>query len=292
VRIGILGSRRGWHVEALRRTIEERGIPVECFPITRLVARISEQPRVRIEDQVLENYDAIIVRSIPAGSLEQIIFRMDVLHRLENLGVKVVNSARTIERTVDKYYTSSLLEDAGIPTPHTVVTERFDEAMEAFKELGDTVVKPLFGSEGRGMIRVCDEDAAYRAFRALELGRYVFYLQEFIPHANWDIRTFVIGGEVIAAMVRRAEGWKTNVAKGARVEPLELSEDLREISLRATAVLETEYAGVDILKAESGGYYVTELNGIPGWKGLQKTTDVDIAGKIVEHVVKLTGDER
>ncbi len=294
MRIGILGSRRGWHVQALRRALEERGIPVECFPITRLVARIFEKPRVRIEDQVLENYDAIIVRSIPAGSLEQIIFRVDVLHRLENLGVKVVNSARTIERTVDKYYTSALLEDAGIPTPRTVVTERFDEAMEAFKELGDAVVKPLFGSEGRGMVRVCDEDAAYRVFRALELGRYIFYLQEFIPHANRDIRAFVIGDEVIAAMVRQADTWKTNVAKGARVEPLELSEEaaelIREMSLRAAAVLETEYAGVDILKAEGGGYYVTEVNGIPGWKGLQKTTDVDIAGRIVEHVVKLVGD--
>jgi RimK family alpha-L-glutamate ligase len=291
LRIGILGSRRGWHVEALRRALEERGIPVECFPITRLVARISEKPRVRIEDQVLENYDAIIVRSIPAGSLEQIIFRVDVLHRLENLGVRVVNSARTIERTADKYYTSSLLEDAGIPTPHTMVTERFDEAMEAFQELGDAVVKPLFGSEGRGMVRVCDEDAAYRVFRALELGRYIFYLQEFIPHANWDIRTFVIGGEVVAAMVRRAEDWKTNVAKGARVESLELSEEaaelIREISLRAADVLETEYAGVDILKAEGGGYYVTEVNGIPGWKGLQKTTEVDIGGRVVEHVMEL-----
>jgi RimK family alpha-L-glutamate ligase len=286
VRIGILGSRRGWHVEILRQALEERGALVECFPITRLVARISEKPRVRIEEQILEDYDAIIVRSIPAGSLEQVIFRVDVLHRLEDLGVKVVNSARTIERTVDKYYTSALLEDAGIPTPRTLVTECFDEAMEAFKELGDAIVKPLFGSEGQGMVRVCDEDAAYRVFRALELGRYVFYLQEFIPHANWDIRTFVIGDEVIAAMVRQAEGWKTNVAKGARVEPLELSEELRELSLRASAVLAADYAGVDILKAEDGGYYVTEVNGIPGWKGLQKTTDVDIAGRIVEHVVE------
>ena len=292
MRIGILGSRRGWHVETLRQALDRRGIPAECFPITRLVARISEartsaEPRVRIEDQILENYDAIIVRSIPAGSLEQIIFRVDVLHRLEDLGVRVVNSARTIERTVDKYYTSALLEDAGIPTPRTVVTERFDEAMEAFKELGDAVVKPLFGSEGRGMVRVCSEDAAYRVFRALELGRYVFYLQEFIPHANWDIRAFVVGDGVTAAMVRRADTWKTNVAKGARVEPLELSEELRELSLRAAAVLETEYAGVDILKAGGGGYYVTEVNGIPGWKGLQTTTEVDIAGKIVEHVVEL-----
>ncbi len=288
MRIGVLGSRGSWHVETLMSALEERGVPADCFPITRLVTRISDEPRVRVGEQALEGCDAIIVRSIPGGSLEQVIFRVDALHRLEGLGVTVVNSARTIERTVDKYYTSALLEDASIPTPRTVVTERFDEATRAFHELGgDIVVKPLFGSEGRGVVRVCDEDAAYRVFRALELGRYVFYLQEFIPHANWDIRVFVVGGEAIAAMVRRAEGWKTNVARGAGAEPLKLTDDLKELSLKASAVLEADYAGVDILEAEGGGYYVTEVNGIPGWKGLQSTTNVNIAGRIIEHVVKI-----
>jgi ribosomal protein S6--L-glutamate ligase/tetrahydromethanopterin:alpha-L-glutamate ligase len=290
VRIGILGSPRGWHVQALLEALERKGISGACFPITRVVARVSDSPHVRVGEQTLEDFDGLIVRSIPAGSLEQIIFRVDVLHRLEDLGVRVANSARTIERTVDKYYTSALLEDAGIPTPRTVVTERFDEAMQAFRELGDVVVKPLFGSEGRGMVRVCDEDEAYRVFRAFELGRYVFYVQEFIPHGNWDIRAFVIGEEVVAAMVRRAEGWKTNVARGASVESLRLNQELLEISLRASAVLEAEYAGVDILEAESGGYYVSEVNGIPGWKGLQTTTELNIAARIVEHVMRLAAD--
>jgi len=287
VKIGIVGSKESWHAEALMKALEERGILRDRFPITRLVAKISDEPRIRVWEHILEEYDAIIVRSIPRGSLEQIIFRVDVLHRLEDLGVRVVNSARTIERTVDKYYTSALLESAGIPTPRTVVTERFEEAMEAFRELGDVVVKPLFGSQGRGMTRVCDEDTAYRVFRALELSRYVFYLQEFIPHANWDIRAFVVGYEVVAAMVRQADTWKTNVARGARTEPLTLDEELRQLSLKASRVLRAEYAGVDILRAESGGYYLTEINGIPGWRGLQSTTGVNIAGRIVEHVMGL-----
>jgi len=288
VRIGILGPKMGWHVQALRKALDERGIPSASFSITHLVAGIAHQPRVRIEGHVLEDYDAIIVRSIPIASLEQIIFRVDVLHRLEDLGVRIVNSAEAIERTVDKYYTSALLEDADIPTPRTIVTERFGEAMEAFHELGgDVVVKPLFGSQGMGMVRVWNEDLAHRVFRALEIGRYVYYLQEFIPHGNRDIRAFVVGEEVVAAMMRRAESWKTNVARGASAEPLELSEELIELSLRASRVLGADYAGVDILRAEGGGYYVTEVNGIPGWKGLQSTTDVDIAGRIVEHVVEL-----
>ena len=288
MKIGILGSKDSWYVKALMETLKDRGIPSASFSITNLVARIAGKPRVRIRDKVLEEYEAIIVRSIPGGSLEQIIFRVDVLHRLKDLGVQVVNSARTIERTVDKYYTSALLEDAGIPTPHSIVTERFNDAMEAFHSLGgDVVVKPLFGSEGKGMVRVCNKDEAYRVFRALELGRYVFYVQKFIPHANWDIRVFIIGHEVIAAMIRKGESWKTNVASGASVEPFEVSEDIKDMSLRAASLLEADYASIDILKAENGGYFVNEVNGIPGWRGLQSTTDKDIAGRIIEHIIGL-----
>jgi len=289
VRIGILGSRQSWHVEALRKALNRRGIPSDHFPTTSFMAGISHKPYVRIGEQALEEYDAIIVRSIPTGSLEQVIFRVDVLHRLENIGVKIINSATTLERTVDKYYTSTLLEDKGIPTPRTLVTERFDQAMEAFQQLGDVTAKPLFGSQGRGMVRVCDEDTAHRVFKALELGHYVYYLQEYMPHANWDIRAFVIGDDVVAAMVRRADDWKTNVAREARTEPLELTDELKQLSLRASHTLGADYAGVDILKAEKDGYYVTEVNGIPGWEGLQKTTKLDIADKIIEYIVKVVG---
>ena len=295
MKVAILGSPRGWHVQALRRALECRGIAVACLPITRLVACIApprspklggEMPWVRSRQEPLDDYDALFVRAIPGGSLEQIVFRVDALHRLENAGVCIVNPPTTIERTVDKYYTSSLLEDTGLPTPRTVVTERFDEALVAFRELGgDVVVKPLFGSEGRGMVRVSDPDTAYRVFRALELGRYVYYLQEFIPHSNEDIRAFVIGDQVVAAMVRRADSWKTNVAQGAEAEPLTLSVELEEMSLRAARALGADYAGVDILCSEGGDVYVMEVNGIPGWAKLRQVTGVDVAGRLVEYVV-------
>ena len=121
MRVGILGSPRGWHVQALRRALECRGIAVACLPITRLVARIADRPWVRSQQEPLDDYDALFVRAIPGGSLEQIIFRVDALHRLENAGVRIVNPPTTIERTVDKYYTSWLLAQAGLPTPRTVV---------------------------------------------------------------------------------------------------------------------------------------------------------------------------
>jgi RimK family alpha-L-glutamate ligase len=213
---------------------------------------------------------------------------MDALHRLENMGIRVINPSTAIERTVDKYYTSFLLADAGIPTPRTMVTEDFDEALCAFRELGgDVVVKPLFGSEGKGMVRVSDEDLAYRVFRTLELGRSVYYLQEYIPHGQQDIRAFVVGSRVVAAMRRWGTGWKTNVAQGAQVEPLILNAPLEELSLRAARLVGTDYVGVDLLQAEDGRTFVLEVNSIPGWRGLQKTTSQNIADVIVEHVLCL-----
>src|SRR4029077_1268784 len=158
---------------------------------------------------------AVLARIIPAGSLEQIVFRVDALHALEERGVLVVNSPRTIERTVDKLWTTALLAGAGLRVPETVVCERADHAMAAFRSLGgDTIVKPLFGSMGLGMVRVSDEDMAFRAFRTLETLRGVYYVQRAIDHAGCDLRVFVIGGRVLGAIERSAPGGKNNLARG------------------------------------------------------------------------------
>lgn len=286
-KIGILSSQQGWHVAALEDALQRRGVAASFFSITHLAARVGGRPHLEVHGERVEDCQALLVRTIPSGSLEQIIFRMDALHRLERLGTRVVNPPTAIERTVDKYFTSFLLSDAGIPTPRTMVTESFDEAVSAFRELSDVVVKPLFGSEGKGIVRVSDEDSAYRVLRALELGRYVYYLQEYVPHGHEDIRAFVVGDRVVAAMRRMGTGWKTNVSQGARVEPLVLSDQLEELSLRAARLVGTDYAGVDLLPAEDGRTYVLEVNSVPGWRGLQKTTSKDVAGVIIDHVLRL-----
>jgi RimK family alpha-L-glutamate ligase len=286
-KIGILSSQRGFHVLALEEAIRGRGCEPAFFPITRLAGRIGARPALAMRGECLEDCHALLVRTIPAGSLEQIIFRMDALHRLEDLGVRVVNSASAIERTVDKYYTSFLLADVGIPTPRTLVTEDFDTALAACREMGDVVVKPLFGSEGKGMVRITDRETAYRVLRAWELNRYVYYLQEYVPHFQEDIRVFVVGDQVVAAMLRRGTGWKTNVSQGADVEPVMLSSEMEMLAHRAARVLDLDYAGVDLMRAEDGRTYVVEINSIPGWRALQKTTAQSIAGRIIDHALKL-----
>ncbi len=290
MRIVILGARSGWHEARLLAAFAARGAAPEVAPVTALTARLGVAPRLEAGGVPLDDCAAVLVRAIPAGSLEQVIFRVDALHRLVRLGVPVVNSPRCIERSVDKYLTSALLEHAGLPTPRTVACERLDDAMAAFAALGgDVVVKPLFGSEGRGIVRVSDADLAYRTFRALEVVRSIFYVQEYVPHGGRDLRAFVVGGRVIAAMTRRAAGWKTNVAQGAAVEPAVLPPAVARLARRAAAELEADYAGVDLVTTEDGRVLVLEVNGIPGWQGLQRTTAVDVAGAIADHVLAAAG---
>jgi RimK family alpha-L-glutamate ligase len=286
VKVAILGSRGGWHESRLVEALTARNVEPVVVPITRLVGRIGGPRTLAAPDHDLDGCRAVVVRAIPGGSLEQVIFRLDALHRLVGLGVPVVNTPRCIERTVDKYYTSFLLQDAGLPTPRTVVCERLEDAMIGLEELGgDVVVKPLFGAEGRGIVRIADPDVAYRTFRALELVRSVYYLQVYLPHAGRDIRAFVVGGQVVAAMTRRVDGWKTNVAQGAAVEPIDLTPDLIALALASARVVGADYAGVDLLPHDGGQCFVLEVNGIPGWQGLQRTTGVDLAAAIADHLL-------
>ena len=138
MKIAILGSRPGWHEGRLEAALLARGVEPVVVPVTALAARLGERPRLAAGGLALDDCVAVIVRAIPGGSLEQVIFRVDALHRLARLGIPVINSARCIERSVDKYFTSTLLEDAGVPTPRTRVCERFDDAMAAFDDLGGT----------------------------------------------------------------------------------------------------------------------------------------------------------
>jgi RimK family alpha-L-glutamate ligase len=292
MRVALLSAGRGWHTDELTRALAARGHEARLLAIQALVAHIGGAPRLQASGEALDGCDAVLVRIIPRGSLEQIVFRIDALHWLEALGVVVLNPPAAIERTVDKFYTSALLEQAGLPTPRTVVAEGVDSAMAAFDAMRDVIVKPLFGSNGRGMVRVSDEEIAYRVFKALELERAVYYVQQALPHEGRDVRVFVVGGRVVAAAWRAADGWRTNLARGGRAERADVPAAWAEMSLRAAAAVGAGYAGVDLLPTTTGEVLVLEVNGIPGWRGLQETTEVVVAVAIVEHLEAVVGRGR
>ena len=287
MRITILASRSGWHTDELLRAFRERGHTAALARYEDLVATVGDGTTLRSGGAALDESDLVMVRIIPNGSLEQIIFRVDALHALEERGIRVVNPARVIERTVDKLWTSATLRRHGLPTPATVVCESIEAAYKAWRQLGgDVIVKPLFGSMGLGMVRVSEEETAFRVFRAIETIRGVFYLQRVVEHDGRDVRVFVLGGRVLGAMERRAAGWRTNIARGGRAEPIALPPAWAELALRSAAAVDATYAGVDLLPGRDGAVHVLEINGIPGWQGLQQATSIDVAGALADHLAR------
>jgi RimK family alpha-L-glutamate ligase len=133
-------------------------------------------------------------------------------------------------------------------------------------------------------VRISDPDIAFRVLRPLEQTRTIYYIQRVIEHDGCDIRAFVVGGEVIAAIERQAPpgDWRTNVSRGGTARAIHLSDTDRRLAVRATAAVGADYAGVDLLRSRGGNVYVLEINGIPGWQGLQRATGVDVAGAVTD----------
>jgi RimK family alpha-L-glutamate ligase len=259
-----------WSSTQLREALTKRNIPYECFTFPKLIAQLGQKPYFKVNEMQL---------------LEELVFRMDMLYKLERQGLLVINPAEAIEHCVDKYDILAILEDNGVPVPRTVATESANEAVKAFTDLGgDVVVKPLFGSRGIGATRVVDAEIALTVFKAITFHHGVIYIQEFVPHGYSDIRAFVVNNHVIAAMRRVSESWKTNYSQGARPAPLELDPTLEELAVKSAKVVGCKIAGVDILEGPEGPVIV-DVNSQPGWKGLQMVTKVNVADEIVTFIL-------
>jgi RimK family alpha-L-glutamate ligase len=297
----VILSGPGWHADQLCGALTERGHSGRVLPYEALVARLGGRLRasgaLSCEHTAILDADAVLARFIPSGSLEQIIYRVDALHWIEEHGVPVVNSPRAIERSVDKFYTDALLQEAGLPIPETVVCEGTEDAMSAIRAMlgrrnpdeggGDVIIKPIFGSMGHGIVRVSDPDVAFRVLQSLEQLRAVFYVQRAVESGGRDLRAFVVGGRVLGAIERRAAGgdWRTNVSRGGSARAVDLPPAWEAIALGAAAAVGADYAGVDLVPTQDGTVFVLEVNGIPGWQGLQRATGIDVAGAIVDHVM-------
>ncbi len=289
--IGILASEGSWYYRDLERAARARGDACERLDFERLVASVgsrSAAPLIRTAPRTDQGdrstaHDILLVRTMPPGSLEQVVYRMDVLGRLEAAGTKVINSPKALECAVDKYLTTAKLHEAGLPVPETIVCEHEDDALAAFHQLGgDVVVKPLFGAEGRGIVRVSDPDLAHRTFRTLMRLDSVLYLQRFIDHEGFDVRVLVLNGQPLGAIRRRSPNdFRTNVSRNAIAEPHQATPREIDFALRAAAVTGAFIAGIDLLYDRQGNCYVIEVNAVPGWQAFTKVTGIDVAEKLL-----------
>ena len=292
-RIAIMTDETGWHTRQLQAALRARGASGRCIDLADChIDTAQSWHGLVIPGFGRELPDAALVRGIAGGSFEQVTKRLGVLHALRELGVPVYNDARAIERSVDKSMTSLLLHAAGIPTPPTWATESLAEARRIAVREGAAghalVLKPLFGSQGRGLRRVGNVDGVHHPVPELDVDYGALaYLQHFVPAAaepGFDWRVLVVGGRAITAMRRISAGWIHNVAQGARCERAVLGPALAALAEEAAAALDMDYAGVDLIPS-AGTIQVLEVNGVAAWHGLQRVTDFNIARAIVDDLL-------
>lgn len=289
-RIALFTDRRDGHARALLAAFARAGAPAAAVALRD--CGFAPDGTLAIPGFAQAPPAAALVRVIEAGSFEEVTLRLGVLHALRACGCLVINDAGAIERAVDKAMTSFLLARAGLPTPETWVTPSASRAraiLAAEAAPGrPLVLKPLFGSQGRGQA-LLDSPAALPA--AETLGG-VFYLQRYVaPGAEGfrDWRVFVIGGRAVAAMLRRHSDWRTNAAQGARCEAAVAAGPLAELAVAAAAAVGADFAGVDLIRDGQGRLAVLEVNSNPAWSALRRATGIAIAPLLVRHLLDRLG---
>lgn len=291
--IALITDDPGWHGKRLSESLHTRGYQCSVVSLTECAYRMDQNINViDIPGFYPELPDGVFVRGIPGGTLEQVVFYLNILHGLSRSGVKVYNDGRAVERTVDKAFTSFVLQQAGISMPSTWVFANREQAMQtAIQQLLDghhLVFKPLFGSQGEGLQLVSDIDQ----LNTIAAHNGVYYFQHFISAVAsdyFDWRVFVVNGKAVAAAKRRGTHWLNNVAQGGTCEPVLLNANLNQLAEQAVKLLDMDYGGVDIITDAKGRLYVLEVNSVPAWKGLQAVCEFSVSDCLVDDFIsKLT----
>ena len=295
MRVAVMTDEIGWHTRQLQAALRERGAVGRCVDLADCrIDTTATWHGLAIPGFGRELPDAVLVRGIAGGTFEQVTKRLGVLHALRELGVPVYNDARAIERSVDKGMTSLLLHAAGIATPPTWATESAAQAQRLVMRESAAghalVLKPLFGSQGKGLQLIGAVGGVHHPLPALDAAfGGLAYLQRFVPpisEPGFDFRVLVVGGRAVTAMRRVSAHWVHNVAQGARCERAPLEPALARLAQDAARTLEMDYAGVDIIPVAGGAtLQVLEVNGVAAWQGLQRVTPFNIARALVDDML-------
>ncbi len=302
LRVGVLGSPTGWYMRDLQRAADtmpaNKKTEVESLSFSKLsvwsdpnkppIARTwthGSKSANDLKSIALTDCHSVLVRSMPLGSVEQIIFRMNALHAARASGVHVLNPPRCLEIAIDKWLTLDIAMQAGLLTPTTICCQTRDDALRAWETLGgDCIVKPIFGGEGRGIVRVSDRDMAWRVFSTLEQLQSVIYIQEFLESEGCDLRLLIVGEELFCVRRENHGDWRSNVARGGHAIPHEPTFEQISMAFRACKAIGGWMIGVDILPTKDGRNVLLELNAVPGWRATAGALNVDMAQLILHRL--------
>jgi [lysine-biosynthesis-protein LysW]--L-2-aminoadipate ligase len=278
LKVGVLYSRVRVEEKWIFAAMEKRGIDYERLD-DRAISFDLENP------EPWRAFDAVLERSISYTS------GLYALRLLNSFGVPTVNTAAVAEVCGDKLTTSAMLAKANVPQPRNVVAFTPEAALDAIEAFGYPVVlKPVVGSWGRLLAKVNDRDAAEAVLEHKStLGSVqhsVFYIQEFIEKPGRDLRIIMIGDKVLTGMYRSSEHWITNTARGGSGELCPITPEIEDICLRASKAVGGGLLGVDLVEHPEKGLVVNEINHTMEFHTMQPVSGIDIAGEIVEYVVK------
>lgn len=286
MKIGILSRNpRIYSTHRLVKAALARGHEVQVVNPLRCYMNItSAKPMVHFKDQSLDDFDAII----PRIGASITFYGTAILRQFEMMGTYCLNESTSITRSRDKLRSLQILSRSGIGLPTTSYAHSTKMTGKLIEMVGGApcVIKLVEGTQGKGVILAETPKAAESVIDGLRQMKAHFLVQEFIKESNGcDIRAFVIGGKVVASMMRKAkEGeFRSNLHRGGSAIPVEISPEEAQVAVNAAASLGLNVAGVDLLRS-SRGPLVLEVNSSPGLQGIEASTGLDIAGMIIDYI--------
>jgi len=277
-----------WTASAFLKNIRKRGAKALPINLSTLSASISTSEFFIFDANLKDTeLDAILVRDVGISfALEQISFKFDLLRLFETANIPVMNSPTAIQNAANKFFSFYLFKLACLPIPCTTVTSELEVALRTIEKFEIVVVKPIFGSQGEGIIKLeSSQPESELATKLAELlkERGVLYLQEFVPNPGRDIRVFVVGEEALGAIYRvpRSGSFVSNLSQGGTPLKCELTGEMEELAISAAKAVGADFAGVDLIEGEEG-LFLLEVNATPSGKGIKLACGIDVTGRIVD----------
>ncbi|HIP84807.1 MAG TPA: RimK family alpha-L-glutamate ligase [Methanothermococcus okinawensis] len=284
--IGIVSESRDWVTYKLEKVMRDLNITPVYIKPSRISTYTGMDIKFEYRGKDILQLDALFLRDL--GDTAN-YYSYDVLKFIEHY-IPVINPTEVLENCGNKFKTSVLLDINKVPHPRTLITGDIDKAIEWIEEVGECVLKPIFGNGGEGLYRLKNRSPnTLNLLREYRKRYNVLYLQEFIdtPGEEYrDIRVFVVGEEVVAGMYRISNNWITNIHQSGRAEQCEITPEIENIGLKAKKALGILYGGIDIIEDREGNLQVLEVNGAPSWKALSKVSQIDITRRLVEYILE------
>lgn len=274
-----------YSTKRIKEAAEQRGHKVRVLNTLRFSIDVERlNPSLVYKEKQLDPYDAVIPRI--GNSIT--FFGTAVVRQFEQMGTFCANTATAISNSRDKLRSSQILSRHNIGIPKTVFARHRGSVLPAIERMGGApvIIKLLEGTQGVGVILAESEKIAEAIVETLQSTKQNVLLQHFVKESKGtDVRAFVVGSRVVAAMRRSAkEGeFRSNVHRGGSATAIELSPEYEQTAVRAAQIMGLRIAGVDMLEGANGPQ-IMEVNSSPGLEGIETSTGVDVAGEIIKHI--------